>query len=484
MKILPYLIILISFIGLFSCEDDDNFSTDSNLRLEFSSETVSFDTVFTSFGTSTRRFKVYNRNNNAIRISSIELLNPEQTGFRMNVDGESGNTIRDIDLLGKDSLYVFVEATIDPLNQNNPLQILDSIRFQFNGVTQHVRLEAIGQDVVFWKGKVIDKDTTLTGEKPFLIYESLFVNPNATLTLEKNVRLYFHNGSGLYIKGKIHSKGTIGEPVVLRGDRTDLFLETPHVPYDRVPGQWEGVNIAPESFNNVFENTRIRNSVYGIYFQQSDTTQLKASLLNTIVQNTIKENILAINCKIEARNSLFANSGTYCVRLLGGSYYFLHSTIASYMPSGDNLNWGKSRKEALIISNINTEGESQVVPLGYCTFINTIVSGKSNREITIEKSDNAALNHRFINCLLKVSGTDDDDFINTVWNADPQFKYIYYPSSDEENPNYYYFNYELTENSPARNKASRQYAAEIPEDIDGNSRRNDEAPDIGCYEWK
>lgn len=489
MKIVPFFIAFIICASIFvGCNDDENFSSDGNLRLEFSTNSVKFDTVFTSFGTSTKRLKVYNRNSDAIKINSIELMNPEQTGFRMNVDGESGNIVNNVDILGEDSLYIFVEVTVDPLNQYNPLLISDSIRFQFNGVTQYVYLEAIGQDVIFWQGKTIGQDTTLTGEKPFLIYETLHVNPNVTLTLNENVQLYFHSKAGLLIEGKVHSKGTIQKPVVLRGDRTDIFLESQNVSYDRVPGQWEGVRIASGSYENVFENTRIRNSVYGIYFQPSDTTQLKASLLNTIIQNTTRENILAINCKIDAKNSLFANSGTNCVKLLGGSYNFLHCTLASYISGGrgDYLGWSRHRQEALLISynGFDIQGNPQNIPIGNCTFINTIVSGKSTPEIKLEETSDLAFNYRFINCLLKASGTDDNNFINTVWNADPIFKYIYDPYIEEENPNYYYFNYELTEGSPARNRASRQYAADLPEDINGNSRRSDEAPDIGCYEWR
>ncbi|MDU1903599.1 MAG: choice-of-anchor Q domain-containing protein [Dysgonomonas sp.] len=486
MKTLPYLITFLFFIACCaSCDNDDDFSTDGNLRLSFSSETIKFDTVFTSFGTSTRRLKVYNKNKNALSINSIALMNAEKTGFRMNVDGESGNSINNVDILAEDSIYVFIEATIYPLNQNTPLLIADSIRFQFNGVTQYVRLEAIGQDVILWEGKTIDKDTILTGEKPFLIYETLHVNPNVTLTLNENVHLYFHSKAKLFVEGSLQSKGTIEKPVVIRGDRTDLFLESLNVPYDRVPGQWEGIEIASGSFNNLFENTQIRSSIYGILFQQSEPTQLKASLLNTIVQNTTKENIFAINCKIEAKNSLFANSGTSSVNLIGGDYNFLHCTIASYIPGG-NLGWDRNRKQALILANKGTDnqGNELNIPLVNSQFINTIISGKSSPEIKLEKNDNIAFNHTFTNCLIKAAGTDDSNFINTVWNVNPAFKYIYDPYSTEENPQYYYFNYQLTENSPARNKASRQYAAELPEDIKGNSRRSDEAPDIGCYEWQ
>jgi hypothetical protein len=87
--------------------------------------------------------------------------------------------------------------------------------------------------------------------------------------------------------------------------------------------------------------------------------------------------------------------------------------------------------------------------------------------------------------LLKVSGTDDSRFINTVWNGDPDFRYIYKTGDAANDANLYFlYNFALAENSQAINKASTQYAAELPFDIRGSARTGDDAPDIGCYEWK
>lgn len=484
MKIVAYLIVFLVSVSLFfACDNDDDFSTDSSLRLSFSRDTVQFDTVFTSFGTATKRLKVYNKNKNALTIGSVELLNSAKTGFRMNVDGESGDKISNVNILGEDSLFVFVEVTVDPLNRNNPVLISDSIRFQFNGVTQYVRLEAIGQDVIFWKGKTINENTTLTGEKPYLIYDSLYVKNGVTLNLEKNVYMYFHKNATLSVAGRVNAVGTIDEPVVLRGDRTDNLFENPKVAYDRVHGQWGGVKIASGSYNNHFENVRIRNGVYGVLFQPSDTTQLKASFLNTIIQNTSKEAILSVDCKIDAENSLFANSGSSTVRLVGGSYNFLHCTMANYM----HQYWGLSPKNALQLSNEDVDAGGRLVTkaVGTCCVINSIVYGNHMVDLQLNNNGSLPFRYQFINCLLKATKSDDANYVNTVWNTDPLFKFIYTSLEDLTNANNrFYYSFELSQGSPAINKASRQYAVDLPDDIRGVSRRSDEAPDIGCYEWK
>lgn len=485
MRIAAYLLSSILFLSLFfACDNDDQFTSDSNVRLSFSADTLRFDTVFTTIGTATKKLIIYNKDKKGITIDNVELMNAAKTGFRMNVDGESGNKISNVDILGRDSMYVFVEVTIDPLDRDNPLLISDSIRLQFNGVTQYIRLEAIGQDVIKWSGKKIERDTVLTAQKPFLIYDSLYIAKGVKLTIEKDTRLYFHKDARLSVAGTLEAKGTISQPVVFRAERTDNMLESPLLPYDRVPGQWGGVFVASDSYDNVFENVRLRNSIYGVVCYPSDTIRQKATFMNTIIQNTTKEGLWAVNAKIKAHNSLFANSGNNAVRLLGGSYEFVHCTLANYT-------YGlfvSLRQPAFLLGNTGNDmfGKATDKALGRCLFANTIISGSTaGREIKLDRKDGLPFEHSFINCLVKTPGTDDQNFVNTVWNLDPAFSFIYSSVTADENPDkFYYYNYELSEASPAINRGSRVYAIMVPTDIKGVSRRSDEGPDIGCYEWK
>lgn len=483
MKYIYYLFLLFVCTSVFyACNDDDNFSTSNSLRLEFSTDTVRFDTVFTTIGSATKRLMVYNRNSDALRLSSVDLVSGGKKGFRINVDGIIGNSVSDVEILARDSMYVFVEVTVDPLGRDNPLMITDSIRFRFNGVTQYVVLEAVGQDVTLWKGKTMSKDTTLTSKRPFLIYDGLTIDKGATLTIEEGVTMYFHGGSKLQVNGTINAVGTIARPIVMRGDRTDNLFETPKVPYDRVHGQWDGIYVASDSYNNRFENVRIRNGVYGIMFSKSTPDQTKATILNTMIQNTSKEGILAVNAKMIIANSLVANSGKSSVRVIGGNYSFIQNTIVNYMSSY----WGFLRDAALVVSNTGIDGDLNSVsyPLTSALFANTIVAGSSASELRLSQSANYAFNYQFVNCLIRNNGSDDEHFKNIVWGVDPRFRYIYSVDTAKENPdNYYYYNFELTADSPARNKGARAYAVEYPLDIRGVSRLSANAPDIGCYQY-
>ena len=73
--------------GLSACDDSDSFTTDAGALLSFSTDTIRFDTVITTVGSSTRRIQVYNPNDKGVRIAMVSLQKGERTPFRVNVDG-------------------------------------------------------------------------------------------------------------------------------------------------------------------------------------------------------------------------------------------------------------------------------------------------------------------------------------------------------------------------------------------------------------
>ena len=54
---------------LFSCQKDDYADSDTE-KINYTTDTLFFDTVFTTIGSSTRRFKIKNPNKKPIIISS------------------------------------------------------------------------------------------------------------------------------------------------------------------------------------------------------------------------------------------------------------------------------------------------------------------------------------------------------------------------------------------------------------------------------
>ncbi|MDJ0645954.1 MAG: hypothetical protein QNJ57_08235, partial [Flavobacteriaceae bacterium] len=107
MRIGYSFLLFLLIISIGSCRKDfDTILSSGNL--EFSRDTIFLDTVFTNISSSTRSFKVYNRSNDAITIPTIELGRGEASFYRLNVDGVAGKSFENIDILAKDSLFVFV----------------------------------------------------------------------------------------------------------------------------------------------------------------------------------------------------------------------------------------------------------------------------------------------------------------------------------------------------------------------------------------
>lgn len=466
MKRLLYLILLIACVFAFNaCQDSDSFSSDKNLTLTFSDDTISFDTVFTKIGSATREFKIYNRNNNSLTIESIELMNAAKSGFRMNIDGEKGTQLTNVDILKKDSLFGFVEVTVDPTNTKNALLIRDSIRFTVNGNVQYIQLAAVGQDVYIWKDKVVTKDSVITGDKPILLYNVLTVNEEAMLRIQKGTTFFLRNNATIDVYGSIAANGTLSEPVVFRGSRFDNIEG--NIPYDNVPGQWIGIVFHPDSYNNTLNNVIVKNATRGITFSESNTRYKKADLKNLIVQNTSEYGLLAINCNIYAENSLFANSKGASVTLSGGKYTFLHCTLANY------YRWSARNMECLVVGNSYM---NKNYALEKCDFINSIIYGSAMDELYLNGTNTTTYNYAFHNCLMKTSEQNNDHFANVVWEQDPLFK-------DINNNGIYSYNFELQGESPAINKADKSFSEQVPLDLKGQSRLVDSNPDIGCYEW-
>src|SRR6478672_1431345 len=105
---------LIAFVAItFGCRKDKLF-TDPNIKLRFSTDTLTFDTVFTTLGSAVRSFVVYNKESKPIEISSLSIAGGEGSPFRLNVDGVPGKVFTNVRIEAKDSIYIFAAVTVDP----------------------------------------------------------------------------------------------------------------------------------------------------------------------------------------------------------------------------------------------------------------------------------------------------------------------------------------------------------------------------------
>lgn len=406
---IAFLVGLTLVLHLFTACDgmDDNYSSNPNLRLDFSTDTLSFDTVFATVGSTTRQLMIYNRNNEPLNIESILLASGGNTGFRLNVDGRKGDAFNRIGILEKDSLYVFVEVTVDPSDADQPLLLEDSIVFTVNGIQQSVVLEAYGQNVNLYKGgHTFDTDTHLTSTRPYLVYDSLVVAPGATLSIAPGVTFYMHDKANLVVYGTLKSEGRQEAPVVFRGDRLDFILND-ILPYDRTPGQWGGIFFKAESFDNVMQHTIVRNGTTGLTFLTSTPDRPKMTVNHSQITNMDGNLFSAINCNIEIANTELSNATGAVAALIGGDYRFTHCTLANYMslrPRNDTI-------LSLVLSNILPDKQPCSLK---AVFENSIIDGSYKEELLLSPGGGAPFDYLFNACVLKTKEKGDAHYPQSI----------------------------------------------------------------------
>lgn len=495
MNKLKWVVLVSIAAGLtFSCEKTE-LITDSNAKLSFSADTMIFDTIFTTLGSTTEALKIYNIHDQPINISKIELAGGNSSFYRINVDGEPGIEFSDIEIPAEDSLWVFVEVTLDANNTNNPLIVADSILFETNGNLQDVDLVAWGQDANFFfptnSVQGLPDFTCLDGDcfnqngcvnetwdssKPYVIYGYLVIDSCDVLNIQPGTQIHFHANSGLWVYsyGEIKALGNVDNPIVFQGDRLESI-------YDEIPGQWDRIwiNEGEAGAQNVFRHCEIKNNFIGIQAEplvltEEDVTGPNAEnqliIENTIIKNNSAAGLLIRNYNISSTNSLFANAGQYCAAITGGGeYQFLHCTFGNY--------WQFSTRTtpAFFIGNIYEDvlGNVQVRDISNSFVNNSIIYGNSFDEIVYNFDDDGQHEITFDGLAVKVDETNVNDnsiFIQSglIKNENPDFVE---PSDGD-------FHLEL--GSPCIDASTASPFISL--DIEETSRTF--PADLGCYEYQ
>lgn len=471
------LVVSLTLLAFSSCNDLD-FTDNPNDRISFSTDTLTFDTVFSTIGSANARILVYNRNSKAIKISDIRLGGGASSAFKLNVDGTKShdNHFRDLEIYRKDSMYIFVSVTVDPQNVNSPVLIEDSLSFVANGVTQKVYLQAYGQDMILFKNKYVLNDTTLTADKPYLIRGYLAIDTAKTLTLKAGTRLYFHNNAKLVVYGNLRANGTAGQPVLMRGDRLDKVPFTRPIPYNSVAGQWDGVYLLWKGGSHQLSHVVINSAYVGLYCVNGDRNYALPDLTisNSIIHNMVYYGVIAQNANLTITNSEISNTGSYSLYLAGGTHRIIQSTIANYYSGG----WQPSSRDgypAVMMMELE-----RVAPMT-TVFRNCVITGSSENEFSIASKFPEQYDGVFDHCYIrKTEASTLSQFTNIRWyeRNDTVFKRISY---DYEKGLYYNFTPDSV--SPLRGLADpaviKQYKLQY--DLNGNLR--DDKPDAGAYEW-
>ena len=389
-----FFFICISAVLLTACKDDDTFSTDRSNVLSFSVDTVMIDTLFSTVPSSTYGFWVRNNSGDGIRIQTVRLERGGQSGFRVNVDGTFLDPVAyNLEVRKGDSLVVFVEVTTSETGKPEPQLIEDNLLFTLeSGVVQKMNLRTWSWDAEKISSLRINADTTIESSRPIIVYDSIVVENGAVLKLQ-NTQMYFHDGAQMIVRGSLQA-----DSCLFRGDRLDYMFD--YLPYDRVSGQWRGIQLLHPSQGNVLTDCEIRNAEDGIC---CDLTELV--MTNCVVHNCKGFGIEGRNSDITLDYCQITNCLSDCLLADGGVVSVSHTTLAQFYPFSAN------RGAALRFST----GQSGL------TFdcANTLVTGYKPDVVFAEKNDTTlAFDFVFENCLLRTDSVEaSEQFKDIIWET-------------------------------------------------------------------
>lgn len=474
LAVVPFVVAaVLSVFLLASCQRQ---RVSGNRPLEFSSDTILFDTVFTTISSSTRYFTVKNTSSEDMEVD-ISLAGGKLSFYSMNVDGVAGVSFKDVLIPARDSIFVFVKVNINPSDQNNPFLVTDSIMFANDEVRQSVQLVAFGQDAHFvipnqivagMKINIIAREhehVHWTNDKPWVIYGWATVDSLGKLTIDPGTKVYVHSGGGIWVYrfGNIHINGTVSQPVEIRGDRLEPFFANDYA-------QWDRIWICEGSEDNIIENAVISNASIGLQLAAlEEFTGNKTVVNNTIIKNNQNYGVLAQIANLEMNNCQVSGNGQRSLLLQIGDFELNHVTVANYYTQGSRKDAAVSLQNVFRQQTLDSYGnvmDNYYIGNTNATFRNTVIYGPLNNEFTTVSSKEADLNYSFVNCVVKRDSLPSTHFEN-CFNKDPKFV------------DKYRQDYNLEEDSPLIDAGSANVG--LHTDILGRLRNG--VPDIGAYEY-
>lgn len=463
MTLLKYVFffLLLSAI-IFSCKKE-SFITSADAKLSTSADTLKYDTVFTSVGSVTQSFKIFNGNNQKLRLSQVKLSGGASSAFKINADGIAASEVDNVEINANDSIYVFVQVNVNPNADHLPFLLRDSILISYNGNQKFVQLQAYGQNAIFLNGTELTGNVTWNKTLPYVILGGILIDSNATLTIQEGTKIYLHANAPFLVNGTLIVNGTEQDSVVFSSDRLDPD-------YKDLPAGWPGIFFSSSSKDNYLKHAVIKNAYQGIIAQDlSLNANPKVTLSQCIIDNIYDAGVLGINTNIYADNCLISNCGSNILLELGGDYRFIHCTVASY-----NNFFTSHKNPVLQVSNAAMQGNVVFTSTLNALFQNCIFwgdGGSVDDEIVVDKEGTDMFSVSFDDVLYKAK----DDVANGMFNAgsiknmDPGF--------DSVDVSHSYYDFHLKDNSPAINAGA---VTTFPKDLDDKLR--DANPDIGCYE--
>ena len=463
-RFFPLIITTIAVLLFFSCKKE-TFIKSPDARLSLSADSIKFDTVFTTIGSVTQSFKIFNDNDQKLLLSKVKLMGGSSSPYKININGLAAAEADNIEIAANDSIYVFVTVTINPNTGNLPFIISDSILINYNNNDRFVQLEAYGQNAHFLANEVISSNTVWPNDLPYVILGGLQVDTGISLTINQGCRIYLHATAPFIVDGSLIVDGTKGNEVQFTGDRLDD-------PYKDFPGSWPGIYFRETSKDNLLTFAVIKNAYQAVVVQDpASNTNPKLVMHQCIIDNAYDAGLLSIHSSISADNTLISNCGKNINIVLGGNYTFTNCTIAAY-----SNNYLLHKFPVLTAANYTDQNGTTITADMDAVFRNCIFwadNGTVENEVVVNKQGNNIFNVLFDHSLYKAMLEPSNATFNSVIkNIDPLF--------DSIDISHRYFDFRITKD-PSAPGIDQGAATGFLKDLDNNTRTVG-LPDLGSYE--
>lgn len=480
-KYLVQILALISVILIFvttGCKKDQILN--SGGEVGFSTDTLTFDTVFTDQGSFTTSVKIYNPQGQRIQLSNVRMENGENSYFNINVNGVNGNSVNNVDIAANDSIYVFATVNIDPTNANTPFLVQDNLVVTLNGKTFKLPFEAYGQNAYYIIDSVMETQTWKT-DKPYVIIHNALVDKGETLTIPAGCRIYVNGDSRLYVEGTLKINGTKEDTVVFQGNR----LDRKYFGNEGYPGEWGGIYFTSNSRLNEINYTVLKNcgnttrlgegnvlaAAIQVNIDSVNDGQPQLRISNSRIENSFGYGIVSFSGSVIATNCLINTCGAQAFAAFqGGAYRLDHCSFVVY---GTNKVSHIDNPTVALLNYFDIDNTSYISGDLVAQLTNCVIWGSLENEVFVNsRGDKALCTVDFENCLVKSKEPniyDSVNLINTIVNQDPQFVDI---NSWDFRP---------SQGSPLIDNG---VDIGVNIDLNGDSRPVGPKPDIGCYEYR